>query len=455
MESTNKRQISVIADLNGHHVGAITDALNFPEEGAIISAGDDKQILIWLKRDDSTYWPSIHQHMPSGITKICFKEESRTLFIGQENGSITEFTVSQDFNVMTQIKSYPAHSSSITEITCDEQSQYLLSCSQDKTITLSSTLGNGKRLCCTTLLAPCMCMIYDPLSRTVFTGTFDGDISIHRIENNRFIKVTSPLSGHTGSVRSLAWCPSKKWLFSGSFDKSVALWDIGGGKGEYFQLNCHMSTVTSLVHLPEHEKLLSISIDGIVVVWDLKVSRKPMWRRKTLSGRRQHHCRICGKAVCAECSSGQSTYPLMGYENPVRICTSCAPDVESSDRTPLVKRFLIPGKSSSLFFNHKNHILVAGYKDGNIKLLDLRSIISPGGTELPADSVKGTFQNSGSQLISSVKRSQQSVPREKRATGETSVIDLSKRTLSDDEQDDEDVIQHQLKLVHGAQCVAQ
>lgn len=42
MESTNKRQISVIADLNGHHVGAITDALNFPEEGAIISAGDDK-----------------------------------------------------------------------------------------------------------------------------------------------------------------------------------------------------------------------------------------------------------------------------------------------------------------------------------------------------------------------------------------------------------------------------
>ena len=37
----------------------------------------------------------------------------------------------------------------------------------------------------------------------------------------------------------------------------------------------------------------------------------------------QHHCRKCGRAVCATCSNHQSTFPPMGFEIPVRMCNDC------------------------------------------------------------------------------------------------------------------------------------
>lgn len=50
--------------------------------------------------------------------------------------------------------------------------------------------------------------------------------------------VLSPL--FLGSVRALAWDPESKLLFSGSFDESIIVWDIGGQKGTALELHGHM-----------------------------------------------------------------------------------------------------------------------------------------------------------------------------------------------------------------------
>ena len=49
-----------------------------------------------------------------------------------------------------------------------------------------------------------------------------------------------PLYFLTGSVRCLAWDPDKKQLFSGSFDQSIIIWDIGGQQGNAFELQGHL-----------------------------------------------------------------------------------------------------------------------------------------------------------------------------------------------------------------------
>ena len=43
-----------------------------------------------------------------------------------------------------------------------------------------------------------------------------------------------------GSVRALAWDPEKRLLFSGSFDESIIVWDIGGQQGTAFELHGHL-----------------------------------------------------------------------------------------------------------------------------------------------------------------------------------------------------------------------
>lgn len=40
-------------------------------------------------------------------------------------------------------------------------------------------------------------------------------------------------------------------------------------------------------------------------------------------GLRQHHCRHCGQALCARCTSQRIPIPSMGFEFEVRVCDPC------------------------------------------------------------------------------------------------------------------------------------
>lgn len=53
------------------------------------------------------------------------------------------------------------------------------------------------------------------------------------------VKEITTFKGHTGSIRTLGWDPSQQRLFSGSFDQSVIVWDIGGQRGTAYELQGH------------------------------------------------------------------------------------------------------------------------------------------------------------------------------------------------------------------------
>ena len=37
----------------------------------------------------------------------------------------------------------------------------------------------------------------------------------------------------------------------------------------------------------------------------------------------RHHCRSCGRLVCAKCSEGKAIIAQLGYKDPVKVCTDC------------------------------------------------------------------------------------------------------------------------------------
>lgn len=55
--------------------------------------------------------------------------------------------------------------------------------------------------------------------------------------------VITTLKGHSGSIRSLAWDTERQMLFSGSFDHTVIVWDIGGQQGNAYELQGHHNKV--------------------------------------------------------------------------------------------------------------------------------------------------------------------------------------------------------------------
>lgn len=69
-------------------------------------------------------------------------------------------------------------------------------------------------------------------------GDYLGHISMLKLDknpHNPVVFVTS-LKGHEGSIRCLTWDSHRELLFSGSFDQSIVVWDIGGKKGELYHL---------------------------------------------------------------------------------------------------------------------------------------------------------------------------------------------------------------------------
>ncbi|MBT2408667.1 MULTISPECIES: TIR domain-containing protein [unclassified Streptomyces] len=76
------------------------------------------------------------------------------------------------------------------------------------------------------------------------------------------------LRGHTDRISSVAWQRSGGLIATGSYDRTVRLWDAGTGR-LVSVLEGHLDCVTSLAFDRSGERLVSGSWDGTARIWDL------------------------------------------------------------------------------------------------------------------------------------------------------------------------------------------
>lgn len=91
-----------------------------------------------------------------------------------------------------------------------------------------------------------------------------------------------------GGVQVLVWDPESDMLFSGSFDNSIVVWDIGAHQGHALEFNGHSDRLVGISYDKSHQALISCSADGRIAVWPLNVKRNeiPKWLESD-------HCQIC------------------------------------------------------------------------------------------------------------------------------------------------------------------
>uniref|UniRef100_A0A914VE22 FYVE-type domain-containing protein n=1 Tax=Plectus sambesii TaxID=2011161 RepID=A0A914VE22_9BILA len=337
----------------------VNAAVLLSREDGMITVSDDRSVRVYLKRDSGQYWPSICQFLPAAAIALDYNEPTARLFVGLSNGTVYEFTIAEDFNSLKETRQMIAHMNGISCVRFSLQCELVFSCGKDKALVWHcSETGNrmGSYLC----EAWCTALELDSATKYAFVGDYSGNVLvIHILGDNA--QLVSKLSAHTGSIRSLAWDHQRQLLFSGSNDNLVIMWDIGGRRGQAFELNGHKTKLSCLAYILGKKRLFSADESGSLMCWDMAAHRletpawqssdacqrcespffwnlRAMWDKKVV-GLRQHHCRMCGQAVCASCCSHLTKYPPMGYELPVRICDGCHRDMQADsdrfDMTPL------------------------------------------------------------------------------------------------------------------------
>jgi WD40 repeat protein len=324
-----------------------------------------------------------------------FNHETKRLFVGMENGSISEFLVAEDYNRITHQRNYLAHQGRVTQVVFSIITEWVLSVGRDKYFNWHCS-ESGRRLGGFQCNCWCTALQFDMQSKHAFIGDHNGQITMLKIEETGFKPVTT-LKGHAGAIRCLAWDPEKQMLFSGSFDQVIVCWDIGGKRGTAYELQGHHNKVTSLCYANTARLLLSAGEDCSVVAWTMDKKRRetPEWAEsdfcqrcsrpffwnikamvdQKIIGLRQHHCRRCGKAVCDACSSNRSNIPMMGYEFRVRVCDECHSVLTDADRVSLAHFYESKHSVMHMDLDEARCQLLTAGADRVIKLWDVTNVL--------------------------------------------------------------------------------
>jgi hypothetical protein len=93
----------------------INAAVFIPGQDGVLSVSSDRSVRVWLLRDSGQYWPSVCHYMGAAATSLRYDHyDGRRVFVGLENGVVSEFTLSDDFNHMQHVRDYHAHQASMS-----------------------------------------------------------------------------------------------------------------------------------------------------------------------------------------------------------------------------------------------------------------------------------------------------------------------------------------------------
>ncbi|KAF2130116.1 WD40 repeat-like protein [Dothidotthia symphoricarpi CBS 119687] len=155
-------------------------------------------------------------------------------------------------------------------------SQYLLSCSEDKTIRLWSLET------WTCLVAyrghdnPIWDLQWGPYGHYFLTGSNDRTARLWSTDHIEPLRI---YVGHDNDVDCVSFHPNNLYVFTGSCDRTVRMWHIAGG-------NClrlftgHTGNVTAIACSPDGKILASADDAGNIILWTLETGR----RKKRMRG---------------------------------------------------------------------------------------------------------------------------------------------------------------------------
>lgn len=271
-------------------------AINKSGEWLAFGASKLGQLLVWEWQSESYILKQQGHYFD--INTLSYSSDGQHVATGGDDGKVKLWNTISGFCFVT----FSEHTAAVSAVEFTKQGQVVFSASLDGTVR-AFDLIRYRNFRTFTSPSPVQfsCLAVDPSGEVVVAGSSDSfQIFMWSVQTGKLLDV---LSGHEGPVSSLAFSPTGNVLASGSWDKSVRLWNVYDRSRavEPFQLS---ADVLAVAFKPDGKEFAASSLDGQILFWDVSLGEQTMLieGRKDISGGRKADDR----RSAANSSSGKS-----------------------------------------------------------------------------------------------------------------------------------------------------
>jgi periodic tryptophan protein 2 len=369
-------------------------AVNVNSTGEWLALGSSKtgQLLVWEHASESNILKQ-SSHLDT-MTTLSYSPDSTRIVTGSDDGLLKIWDIASGFHIAT----FTEHTGAVTDSAYSKRGNVLFTSSLDGSVRAWDMLRyrNFRTFTAPTRLS-FACVAIDPSAEIVCAASHDSfDIHLWSVQTGALL---DQLAGHEGPISTLAFTPDGRALVSGSWDRTIRVWNVfdRSQTSEVLQLTSDLLCVTVS---PDSLQIAASTLDGQLTFWNINTSIQDsgLDGRRDVSGGRTLTSRRTAATTPGTKSFNTITYSadgtcLLAAGRSKYIC------LYSISSLTLIKKFTV---STNLSI------------DGTQEFLNSAAIMSNG---MPADMVED--EGEASDLEDRIDRSLPGAKRGKDATSRT------------------------------------
>ena len=256
-------------------------SINNSGEWLAFGASKLGQLLVWEWQSES-YILKQQGHFDS-MNALTYSPDSQRIITTADDGKIKVWDTQSGFCIVT----FTEHSSGVTACEFAKRGNVLFTSSLDGSVRAWDLIRyrNFRTFTAPTRLS-FSSVALDPSGEVVCAGSLDSfDIHIWSVQTGQLL---DQLSGHEGPVSTVAFAPSGGIIVSGSWDRTVRIWNIFGRTqtSEPLQLQ---ADVLHVAFRPDSKQIAVSTLDGQLTFWSVSeaIQEAGVDARRDVSGGRK------------------------------------------------------------------------------------------------------------------------------------------------------------------------